>query len=199
MRRFSIFRKYSISSLVLFGILVAASSSVWAQTSYGNLPDWENSQVIGINKEPPYLSFMHYPDRMSALADSTLEIHTPYYKSLDGMWKFHFSKNPAERPKDFYKTSFSDRKWASVKVPGVWQLEGYGKPIYLNNRYPFHPDYPAHPPLVNASANPVGSYRTTFDVPKNWDGREVFIHFGGVKSAFYIWLNGKKIGYSREV
>ncbi|GET25966.1 glycoside hydrolase family 2 TIM barrel-domain containing protein [Prolixibacter sp. NT017] len=190
-------QKHSIFSLVLFGILVAASSSVWAQTSYGNLPDWENSQVIGINKEPPYLSFMHYPDRVSALADSTLEIHTPYYKSLDGMWKFHFSKNPAERPKDFYKTNFSDGKWASVKVPGVWQLEGYGKPIYLNNRYPFHPDYPAHPPLVNANADPVGSYRTTFDVPKNWDGREVFIHFGGVKSAFYIWLNGKKIGYSQ--
>ena len=194
---FSLFRPYFVHVWMIALLLSGVNGKGAAQTNAGNLPDWENSQVIGINKEAPYLSFMHYPDRMSALADSTLEVHTPFYKSLDGKWKFHFSRNPAERPVDFYKTGFNDRKWASVKVPGNWQLEGYGKPIYLNNRYPFHPDYPAHPPLVNAKENPVGSYRTTFTIPENWDGREVIIHFGGVKSAFYIWLNGEKIGYSQ--
>ncbi|HKI45112.1 MAG TPA: hypothetical protein VKA08_07280, partial [Balneolales bacterium] len=165
---------------------------VFAQKSEGVLPDWENPQVVGINKEPAHLSFMHYPDRQSALADSGLAIHTPYYKSLDGMWKFHWSKNPAERPKDFYKTSYNVSKWASIPVPGDWQLEGYGRPIYLNSRFPFHPKYPAHPPLIPQDYDPVGSYRTTFTVPGDWDGREVYIHFGGVKSAFYIWVNGKK-------
>lgn len=178
-------------------MLLSTIIPVMAQTGKGILPDWENSQVIGINKEPPYYSFMHYPDRESALADSTLEIHTPYYKLLDGMWKFHWSKNPAERPKDFYKASYNESRWAKIPVPSMWQLEGYGSPIYLNNRYPFHPDYPAHPPLVNADHNPVGSYLTTFTVPQDWDGREVLIHFDGVESAFYIWVNGEKVGYSQ--
>jgi len=184
-------------ALLLFGMVASASYSVFAQKSENMLPDWENSQVIGINKEPPYYSFMHYPDQQSAFADSTLEVHTPYYQSLDGQWHFHFSKNPAERPKDFYTTAFNDNKWAKIPVPGMWQLEGYGRPIYLNNRYPFHPDYPAHPPLVNADNNSVGSYLTTFTVPQDWDGRDVFIHFDGVESAFYIWVNGEKVGYSQ--
>ncbi|MBB3187361.1 glycoside hydrolase family 2 TIM barrel-domain containing protein [Microbacter margulisiae] len=182
---------------MFIGMLLSTIIPVFGQTSYGILPDWENSQVTGINKEPPYYSFLPYSDQQSALADSTLEIHTPYYKSLDGMWKFHWSKNPAERPKDFYKATYNARQWKSIPVPSQWQLEGYGRPIYLNNRYPFHPDYPAHPPLVNADHNPVGSYLTTFTVPQGWDGREVFIHFDGVESAFYIWVNGEKVGYSQ--
>ena len=186
-------RKLFLMALVaLFG----APALTMAQIT-GMLPDWENPQVIGINKEPARLSFMHYPNLQSALADSGLEVHTPFYKSLDGRWKFQWSKNPSERPKDFYKTNYNDKKWATVKVPGNWQLEGYGRPIYLNIRYPFHPDYPAHPPLIPQDYDPVGSYRTTFSVPGNWNGRDVYIHFNGVKSAFYIWVNGKKFGYSQ--
>ena len=190
------FQRNQALVLILCGILVSITFSVFAQKSEELLPDWENQQVIGINKEPPMYSFQHYPNRPSALADSTLTVHTPYYKSLDGMWKFHWSKNPAERPKDFYKMSYNDRKWAAIQVPGDWQLEGYGKPIYLNFHYPFHPVYPAHPPLIPQDNDPVGSYIKTFTVPGNWKGRKVFIHFGGVKSAFYIWLNGGKVGYS---
>ncbi len=190
------FYKHKALVLVLGGLLISATFSSFAQKSKGVLPDWENSQVTGINKQPPHYSFIPYPDRQSALADSTLEVHSPYYKSLDGMWKFHWSKNPAERPMDFYKEKFNARKWATVRVPGDWQLEGYGKPIYLNFRYPFHPEYPAHPPLIPQEDDPVGSYLTTFTVPDNRSGRDVFIHFDGVKSAFYIWLNGKKVGYS---
>lgn len=189
--------KHQALVLVLCGILVSTNFFALAQNSEGVLPDWENPQVIGINKEPPVYSFMHYPNIESALADSTLEIHTPYYKCLNGKWKFHWSKNPAERPKDFYKMNFNDRSWASVHVPGNWQLEGYGRPIYLNSDYPFHPKYPANPPLIHQNYDPVGSYLTTFTMPKDWKGRDVFIHFSGVKSAFYIWLNGKEVGYSQ--
>ncbi len=183
--------------LVALFVPIGSETTLFAQKSEGVLPDWENPQVVQINKEPAHLSFMHYPDQQSALADSGLAIHTPYYKSLDGKWKFHWSKNPAERPKDFYKTSYNVSKWASIPVPSDWQLEGYGRPIYLNFRFPFHPNYPAHPPLIPQDYDPVGSYRTTFTVPNDWDGREVYIHFGGVKSAFYIWVNGKEVGYSQ--
>ncbi len=197
MHKYLDFQKHQVLILVLSGILVSTPLSVFAQRSEGVLPDWENSQVIGINKEPPHYSFMHYPDQASAIADSTLVVHTPYFKSLDGNWKFHWSRNPGERPRDFYKETYNARNWATVRVPGDWQLEGYGKPIYLNFHYPFHPKYPAHPPLIPQAYDPVGSYLTTFTVPQNWDRRDVFIHFGGVKSAFYIWLNGEKVGYSQ--
>ncbi len=182
---------------MILAILLVLSSGLTAQNSLGDLPDWENPLVIGINKEPAHLSFMHYPDQQSALADSGLEVHTPYYKSLDGQWKFKWSKNPAERPKDFYKTNFDISGWANIRVPASWQTEGFGKAIYLNIKYPFHPDYPANPPRIPQDYDPVGSYRTSFTVPDNWDGRDVYIHFGGVKSAFYIWVNGKKVGYSQ--
>ena len=92
---------------------------------------------------------------------------------------------------DFYKTDYSVSNWSDIKVPSCWQREGFGKAIYLNVSYPFHPQYPANPPLIPEDYNPVGSYKTTFTVPDNWNGRDIYIHFGGVKSAFYIWVNGK--------
>ena len=178
---------------IILSLLFTIPITLIAQNAEGSLPDWENSQVIEINREPAHLSFMHYPDIQSALADSGLEIHTPYYKSLDGQWKFKWSKNPAEWPEDFYKTSYDVSKWANIRVPASWQTEGFGKAIYLNSRFPFHP---VHPPLIPQDYDPVGSYRTTFTVPGDWNGRDIYIHFGGVKSAFYIWVNGKKVGYS---
>ncbi len=182
---------FFISMLLVLPIVLTA------QNNLGDLPDWENPLVIGINKEPAYLSFMHYPDQQSALADSSWEFHTPYYKSLDGQWKFKWSKNPSERPKDFYKTDYDVTEWAKIRVPASWQTEGFGTAIYLNEKYPFHPERPVNPPLIPEDYNPVGSYRTTFTVPANWDGRDTYIHLGGVKSAFYIWVNGKKVGYSQ--
>ena len=183
--------------ILILSILMVLSTILTAQNKLDDLPDWENPQIIGINKEPAHLSFMHYPDQKSALADTSLEVHTPFYKSLDGQWKFKWSKNPAEMPKDFYKTTFDVSGWANIRVPASWQTEGFGKAIYLNIKYPFHPDYPANPPRIPQDYDPVGSYRTSFTVPGNWDGRDVYIHFGGVKSAFYIWVNGKKVGYSQ--
>jgi beta-galactosidase len=190
-------------SLTLTLILLFPITS-FAQYNLGSLPDWQNPLVIGINKEPAHLSFIHYPDLQSALADSGLperslgEVHTPYYKSLDGQWKFKWSKNPAERPMDFFKVDFDISDWADIKVPASWQTEGFGTAIYLNQKYPFHPESPVNPPLIPDDYNPVGSYRTTFSIQDDWEGRNIFIHFGGVESAFYIWVNGKKVGYSED-
>ncbi len=189
-----------VSAFVILVALFGISSLSSAQDRGGKLPDWENPRVIGINKVPPHLSFMHYPDRASALADSNTAMegfHTPFYKSLDGQWKFHWSKNPASRPKDFYKTGYDVSQWSNIRVPASWQTEGFGKAIYLNSRYAFQPDSrKLHPPRVPQDYDPVGSYRTTFTVPGDWNGRSVYIHFGAVKSAFYIWVNGEKVGYS---
>ncbi|MGD8777897.1 MAG: glycoside hydrolase family 2 TIM barrel-domain containing protein [Ignavibacteria bacterium] len=183
--------------ITVLTILLGISGHSFAQYSLGELPDWENPTVYQINREPAHLSFIHYPDARSALVDNDLEVTSPYHKSLDGKWKFNWSKNPAERPADFYKTDYDVSKWDDIKVPATWQTEGYGTAIYVNEKYPFHPEYPVNPPLLPQDNNPVGSYRTTFTVPGDWDGRNVYIHFGGVKSAFYIWVNGKKVGYSQ--
>ena len=113
--------------------------------------------------------------------------------SLNGDWKFSFSKNPKERPKDFYRIDYDDSKWSSINVPGHWELQGWSKPIYLDEEYPFPPD----PPNIPHGRNEVGSYRKSFQYPVFWRGRDVFIRFSGVRSAFYLWINGEKVGYSQ--
>lgn len=123
--------------------------------------------------------------------------------SLNGVWKFNWVKNPNDRPKDFYKVDFDDSKWDNFKVPANWEVNGYGTPIYINHGYEFagktNMGGKMNPPFdIPENNNPVGSYRRKVIVPNNWDGRQVFIHLGAVKSAFFIYVNGKKVGYSED-
>lgn len=128
----------------------------------------------------------------------------PFYRDLNGLWKFHWVPTPQQRPRDFFRPDFDDSGWPTLPVPSVWELQGYGTPIYSNVRYP----YPRNPPYIMTEVpeeytafterNPVGSYRREFTLPPDWAGREVFIHFGGAASAFYLWINGEKVGYSQE-
>ena len=193
---------YKSSSVVFLALsfflgLLFSNQPAQAQFNLSKLPDWENPQTIGINKEPAHASVIPYPDIQSALADTGVVVHSPYYQSLDGQWKFKWSQNPASRPKDFYKQNFNVSGWDDITVPSPWQVQGYGKPIYLNSRYPMESKMGGlYPPRAPKKWNPVGSYRRTFTVPDDWDGRQVLIHFGSVKSAFYIWINGQKVGYS---
>ena len=155
-------------------------------------PDWENPQMIGRNKEAPRATAIPFVDAASALArDSSA---SPWHESLNGDWNFHWSPNPALRPKDFFHTDFDVGSWKTIPVPANWQLHGYGYPIYTNIRYAWgDPD----PPRVPHGLNPVGSYRRTFTVPEDWDGRQIYLHFAGVSSAFYLWVNGQEVGYSQ--
>ncbi|NOZ57711.1 MAG: DUF4981 domain-containing protein [Calditrichaeota bacterium] len=155
-------------------------------------PDWENPEIFGINKEPPHATLMPYATLEEALRAEREA--SPFYESLNGKWKFHWVRTPEERPVDFYKPDFDVSSWDEIPVPSNWQMLGYGKPIYTNVRYPF----PKNPPYIDHSYNPVGSYRREFTVPSEWAGRQVFIHFDGVESAFYIWINGQKVGYSQD-
>ncbi|MDQ2985583.1 MAG: DUF4981 domain-containing protein, partial [Armatimonadota bacterium] len=156
------------------------------------LPDWENPQVIGINKVAPRADSVPFPSLETALRGNRES--SPYWKSLNGDWKFNWVGKPADRPEDFYRTDFDDSKWKSIAVPACWEMKGYGIPIYTNIRYP----HGANPPFIPHEYNPVGSYRTVIQVPKAWDGRRTVIRFAGVYSAFYLWVNGKKVGYSED-
>ncbi len=156
--------------------------------------DWENSEMIGQNKEPPHNTLIPYQDIDSALTGSFES--SRYYKSLNGNWKFKWVKKPSERPVHFYKIEFNIDHWDEIPVPSNWQMHGYGIPIYTDKKYPYSIKR-RNIPSIDHEYNPVGSYRIEFTIPKEWDEREIFIHFDGVKSAFYLWINGKKVGYSQ--
>ncbi len=114
-------------------------------------------------------------------------------KSLNGTWKFNWAKSPSKRPKNFWKESYNSKEWSEIQVPGHWELQGFGTPIYTDEEYPFTPN----PPKVPKKFNPVGSYIKHFDLPEKWDGKQIFLHFGSIRSAMYVWLNGQKVGYSQ--
>ncbi|MDO4574152.1 MAG: glycoside hydrolase family 2 TIM barrel-domain containing protein [Planctomycetia bacterium] len=173
-------------------ILLATAMCVLGSAAYAEKLEWQDPEVFRVNKEEPRATFFPFATLQQALTfDKT---QSPFVKSLNGQWKFHFSKNPDERPVDFYKNDFDVTKWDTLAVPGNWQVQGYDYPIYTNIPYPFKAD----PPNVPKDYNPVGSYRTTFEVPANWDGRSVFVQFEGVGSAAYVWVNGEKVGFTED-
>ncbi|SHF91824.1 beta-galactosidase [Mariniphaga anaerophila] len=166
--------------------------------------DWENQHIFRINKEEPHATLMPFPTEEMAQTKERLE--SPYCRLLNGQWKFCYVGNPDEAVNGFEETLFDDGGWDNITVPSNWQIEGYGVPLYTNTDYPFHVDPPKvmgtpRKDFTNYSEdarNPVGMYRRFFDIPRDWDGREVLLTFNGVKSAFYLWINGKFIGYSQD-
>jgi len=153
--------------------------------------DWENPEVYSVNKEVPRASFFPYDDENMAIGQAYAQ--SPYYLDLNGMWKFSWVAKPADRPLDFYKDEYDVSGWKEIKVPGNWELQGYGIPIYSNVEYPF----PCNPPYIPHNDNPVGSYKRLFELPDNWPGRRVYLHFAAGTSAMYVWINGHKVGYSQ--
>ncbi len=182
-------------------MIVAGLVLIPAYAPAGEKPDWENPSVFDIGKERPHTTMMVYPDVKSAIEDDRAS--SPYYRSLNGLWKFKWSPNPSERPVEFYKSGYDDSSWDEIPVPSNWQMQGYGIPLYVNITYPFRKDPPnvmGEPPRNYTTykwRNQVGSYRTSFETPKNWKGRQVFVQFEGTESAFYLWINGEKVGYNQ--
>ena len=152
--------------------------------------DWENPQLVSQHAMQPHAYFIPYPsDQAALLGDSS-----PFTKSLDGIWKFHLSTNPSERPLDFYRDGYNVGKWDAIKVPANWQTEGFDKFIFTDVEYPIKPN----PPFVPADYNPVGSYKRSFTIPSDWNGKSIFIHLGAVNSFFYLWINGHYVGLSKD-
>lgn len=161
----------------------------------------EDARITQINKLPPRGNHWAHPSAESAKNSSYDE--GPWLRSLNGNWKFHWCAEPKGRPAEFYQPDFDAGKWGSIPVPSTWEREGHGTPLYVNITYPFKVD----PPRVMGEPdkkftsfkerNPVGSYLREFEVPAEWEGMRTILHFGGVSSAMFVWVNGKKIGYSQ--
>ncbi|WP_282136382.1 glycoside hydrolase family 2 TIM barrel-domain containing protein [Seonamhaeicola maritimus] len=193
--------KFKTKIVVLFIVLPIFSL-------LGQQNDWENELMFEQNKMDARVSSYSYENHKDALKGDRLSSRI---KTLNGLWKFHFSEKSQDRPKDFYSKEF-DGKWNDIPVPSNWELEGYGQPIYSNIIYPFTPDIlnggsrhfsylgphpPQYPYIEKYRDNPVGSYYRDFTIPENWKEQSIVLHFGGVSSAFYVWVNGKKVGYSQ--
>ena len=153
-------------------------------------PYWEDPAVFAENREPPRASFTPFATAGAAIEGRPAD--SPYRLDLNGDWRFHWAPRPSERPTDFFETDFDASAWDLITVPANWEFEGYGHPVYRDEFYSF----PADPPFVPHDDNPVGSYRRTFEMPADWEGREVFLNFDGVYSAFFVWVNGEYVGYS---
>lgn len=175
---------------LVIAILLFSLKTVTAQEKH----DWENPQVLGINKEKPHTTLYSYHDKLN----------NPQVVSLNGSWKFTWAVDPDHRVKDFYEEGFDTSKWSDIVVPGNWQMQGFDMPVFVNIPYPFKRDQPnvMGEPQKNyytyEHRNPVGSYVTTFNRPANAADKQVFLHFGGVESAMYVWVNGQKVGFSKS-
>ena len=174
--------------------LIIITSLLTLQGLAQPIHDWENPAVLGINKLP-YHATLQLPSKQKECKEIV---------SLDGQWLFHWSRNPEERPVDFYRENYDVSNWNKITVPGNWQTQGYGTPIYTNIEYPFvrnRPSVTTEPPsdwTAYENRNPVGSYVTFIDVSEEMLKQNLILHFGGVHSAFYVWINGQKVGYSQN-
>ncbi|NVK52351.1 MAG: DUF4981 domain-containing protein [Flavobacteriaceae bacterium] len=189
---------------ILLLLLLSATLSIAQQKNIWHYI--ENEQVIAENKETTHASFTSFQSLKN------LEANTPAFKkSLNGLWKFKWVKNPAKRPTTFMNPKVNVTNWKNIKVPSNWEVEGFGVPIYVNHQYEFSDYkamvaddmelvdriYPKNPGKVPHTYNPVGSYRRDFTIDKSWNGKEIFLHIGAMKSGGFVWLNGKYIGYSQ--
>ena len=177
--------------LIFILMLVVAILMMKKEETHKMNNDWEDQTIFQINREEPRAHF--FPFESEALALKNDKSLSNYFQSLNGAWKFHFAKDPAQKAVGFEETDHDVSSWENINVPGHWEMQGWSVPIYLDEEYPFPPD----PPFVPHDYNAVGSYVKTFELDENWNGRDIFIHFGGVRSAFYFWLNGEFIGYSQ--
>ncbi|MBN0044534.1 DUF4981 domain-containing protein [Streptomyces actuosus] len=189
-----------LGALALFGPPGRAYAADTKDAAAGP-PEWNAlMDVFELGTEPPHTTLMPYPDLAHALAaDRTA---SPYRLGLDGAWRFAYADRPADRDPDFHRTDLDDSGWETVPVPSVWQLHGHDFPVYVNVTYPYwgpngHGEDP-QPPSAPTRYNPVGQYRRTFTVPDDWAGRRTFLHFEGVKSAHYVWINGRLVGYHED-
>lgn len=164
-------------------------------------PEWQSQYATGLNKLTPHSYVWPYEKGdIQAIREQNYE-QSPYYMSLNGTWKFNWVKNPDTRPVDFYRPDFYTGNWNDIQVPGNWECQNYGTPIYVNESYEFDDpmfNFKKNPPFVPYKENEVGSYRRTFVVPESWDGRRIVLCFEGVISFYYVWLNGELLGYNQD-
>lgn len=183
-----------MTDLRILALVLAASALLPAEPSLSQVrPDWENAAVVGINKLEPHAAVYPFADAATTVPFERRK--SPYYQVLNGPWKFKFSANPEVRPLRFYAADFDDSGWDTIPVPSNVEKHGYAPPLYVNIGYAWGA---ANPPWIPHELNYVGSYRHAFEVAETWRGRRVLITFNGVGAGFYLWVNGRKVGYSED-
>ena len=186
---------YSTVEITRDSILVKGRGRVPSRSfKYSHLPYWKDIQTTSVNTQNPRTSFMTYANRAQAMTGRYEE--SPYYKLLNGIWKFYYVDSYKELPADVVDTTAAVVGWKSIKVPGNWELQGYGTAIYTNQCYEFQSSNPQPPQLPEE--NPVGVYRKEFTLPTDWEGRDVYLHIAGAKSGCYVYINGHEVGYSED-
>ena len=165
----------------------------FVQSSFAQKPEWQDPMVNSVNRQAAKATSISFESKEAALKGKIQESNR--YLSLNGNWKFNWSPVPELAPSDFFKTDFDASSWKEIPVPANWEMQGYGIPIYTNITYPF---VPVAPPMPPAADNPTGCYITTFETPKAWSDMQITLQFGGVSSAYYVYLNGEEIGYAED-
>ena len=183
--------------IIFFTILLIISCKepngdrpIYSQAKWEN-PEWEDPNVFEINRLYPTASFYRYTNKKSALTNEGWE-NSKLYKSLNGFWNFYYADSIQGRPKNFHKEEFDISNWDSIQVPSNWELKGYGIPIYTNIKYVF----PPNPPSIPHKMNNNGSYKKEIVIPKDWRDKDIYLHFGGVSGAMYLWVNENFVGYN---
>ncbi|MBQ6045595.1 MAG: DUF4981 domain-containing protein [Bacteroidales bacterium] len=177
---------------ILSLLLCLACSFAYAQT----FTEWQDPAVNAVNRAPMHAHYFAYESL--AAAEAGVPESSSNYMTLHGLWKFDWVADADSRPTDFWKPGFNDKGWGTMPVPGIWELNGYGDPMYTNVNYPWSNQFENDPPRVPSKNNHVGSYRREIEIPSSWNGREVIAHFGSVTSNIYLWVNGKFVGYSED-
>ena len=155
------------------------------------IKDWENPGIFEKNQVQPHTTLNIFESRNQALKGNMESSSCRF--NLNGKWKFDWAQNPESAPEEFFEIEYDDRNWDEITVPSCWQMEGYGHPLFRNVAHSFL----SNPPKVPSDFNPVGSYVKTFTLPEDWEEKKIFLHFEGVKSASYVWINGKEVGYNQ--
>ncbi len=177
-----------ISRVTVILAFLCLSNIVFAQPQNNA---WENETIFEVNKEAPHATFMLFNNADDVTEDAYSR--SPYYQSLNGIWKFVYAEKYANRIQNFYQPDLNTQTWNEIEVPSNWELKGFGIPIYTNITYPF----PKNPPFIGAD-NPVGTYRKDFTVPDDWDGREIMLHFGSISGCAFVYINGQSVGMSED-
>lgn len=177
---------------ILTSLLTMMTLSMGAQS----FQEWKDPKVNAVNRAPMHTNYFAYESDHAA--KKGIKENSANFMTLNGTWKFNWVKDADFRPTDFWKVGFNDKGWNDIPVPGVWELHGYGDPIYVNIGYAWRNQFENNPPYVPDEENHVGSYRREITVPASWKGKDIIAHFGSVTSNMYLWVNGKYVGYSED-
>jgi len=178
-------KTFLISCLALFQIVASAQKE-----------EWKIAEQNEVNRLPMHVNY--FPFESKELAQKNCPSESDNYLSMNGKWKFYWVKDADKRPLNFYKLDYEDAGWNTMNVPAMWEMNGYGDPVYVNIGFPWKSQIWVNPPTPPITNNHVGSYRRIFDIPQSWTGKKVIAHFGSVTSNMYLWVNGKYVGYSED-